>query len=65
MNEKIVKELLLETMGSYEDQIDHTNYNKFGELLIEKILNDADEVWKDNGSALGVINTIKIKYLRN
>lgn len=64
MNENVVKELLLEAVGSHEDQIDHAPYNKFAELLVEKILNDANEVWKDNGTALGVINTIKIKYLR-
>ena len=64
MNEELVKEILLQTGGSFTDQIDHEPYNKFGEKLLERIIEDCMELQTKQGSAVGVANTIKRKYLK-
>lgn len=64
MNKELVKEILLHTGGSFTDQIDHKPYNQFGQDLLERILKDCEELQKTQGSAIGVANTIKRKYLK-
>jgi len=64
MNEELVKDILLRTGGSFTDQIDHEPYNKFGKALLERIVKDCMELQKTQGSAVGVANTIKRRYLK-
>ena len=64
MDKELVKEILLQTGGSFTDQIDHEPYNKFGEALLKKIIEDCMQLQRTQGSAVGVANTIKRKYLK-
>ena len=64
MDEELVKEILLQTGGSFTDQIDHKPYNQFGEELLKRIVKECMDLQKTQGSAVGVANTIKRRYLK-
>jgi len=64
MDKEIVKDILLRTGGSFTDQIDHEPYNKFGEALLNQIIDECKELQKTQCTAMGVANTIKRNYLK-
>ena len=64
MKKKVVKNLLLKTIGSFENQIDHTPYDRFGNELLGEVIKEAYKIEAKGGTIDDVVHAIVGKYVK-